>query len=583
MEKDTISESKSPEFPPEYGRPTSVSSSTGKGSEVHNNLDRISQESDLPPVMDEKDVGIPNHSLSEDPEYDPPIMVPRLKRRGLFGQFTLLAEVDNPKAYSRKKKWFITFIVAVAAITAPMGSSIFFRKLTLPGPQYSCLSGFLRLASLSQVSKDLDTTTTITNLSISLYMLSMSIFPLWWSSFSERLGRRTIYLVSFCLVTIFNILSAISDSIAMLIVMRMLSGGASASVQAVGAGTIADLWDPHERGRAMGIFYLGPLCGPLFAPIVGGALAQEWGWRSTLWFSAIYGGIALVFIFLALPETLVVHKEPAPAPLTNDEPQEPLGQRLSRVSSRQIVSFTARWLKHLKMVFIDPLKIVLYLRFPPVLLTVYYASITFGSLYVLNVSIEHTFGSDPYNYSTLIVGLLYIPNSVGYIVASLFGGRWMDNIMQREARKAERYDEHGKLIYRPEDRMRENAWLGATLYPAALIWYGWTADKGVYWLAPMVANVFFGVGSMLIFSMVTTMLTEFMPRKSSSGVALNNFMRNIFSCVGSFVTAPIIDAIGNGWLFTILGLAAFASSSVLIIMKVFGPRWRKSMDAALRN
>ncbi|GES61009.1 MFS multidrug resistance transporter [Aspergillus terreus] len=514
--------------------------------------------------MDEKDVGIPNHSLSQDPEYDPPIVIPRLKRRGLFGQFTLLAEVDNPKAYSRKKKWFITFIVAVAAITAPMGSSIFFP-------------------SLSQVSKDLDTTTTITNLSISLYMLSMSIFPLWWSSFSERLGRRTIYLVSFCLVTIFNILSAISDSIAMLIVMRMLSGGASASVQAVGAGTIADLWDPHERGRAMGIFYLGPLCGPLFAPIVGGALAQEWGWRSTLWFSAIYGGIALVFIFLALPETLVVHKEPTPAPLTNDEPQEPLGQRLSRVSSRQVVSFTARWLKHLKMVFIDPLKIVLYLRFPPVLLTVYYASITFGSLYVLNVSIEHTFGSDPYNYNTLIVGLLYIPNSVGYIVASLFGGRWMDNIMQREARKAERYDEHGKLIYRPEDRMRENAWLGATLYPAALIWYGWTADKGVYWLAPMIANVFFGVGSMLIFSMVTTMLTEFMPKKSSSGVALNNFMRNIFSCVGSFVTAPIIDAIGNGWLFTILGLAAFASSSVLIIMKVFGPRWRKSMDAALRN
>lgn len=99
----------------------------------------------------------------------------------------------------------------------------------------------------------------------------------------------------------------------------------------------------------------------------------------------------------------------------------------------------------------------------------------------------------------------------------------------------------------------------------------------------MVANVFFGVGSMLIFSMVTTMLTEFMPKKSSSGVALNNFMRNIFSCVGSFVTAPIIDAIGNGWLFTILGLAAFASSSVLIIMKVFGPRWRKSMDAAMHN
>jgi hypothetical protein len=61
----------------------------------------------------------------------------------------------------------------------------------------------------------------------------------------------------------------------------------------------------------------------------------------------------------------------------------------------------------------------------------------------------------------------------------------MDNIMQREAKKANRYDEKGRLIYRPEDRMRENAWLGAFLYPAALIWYGWTVDKGVFWLVPV--------------------------------------------------------------------------------------------------
>ena len=269
----------------------------------------------------------------------------------------------------------------------------------------------------------------------------------------------------------------------MLIVMRMLSGGASASVQAVGAGTIADLWDTHERGRAMGIFYLGPLCGPLLAPIVGGALAQRWRWRSTLWFLAVYGAIIVVFILVALPETLVVAKTPQPEP-THDQ-EAPLEHRLSRISSRQVVRSTTRWLKVLKMVFLDPLKIVLYLRYPPVLLTVYYASITFGSLYVLNVSVEHTFGSSPYNYSTIIVGLLYIPNSLGYIAASCFGGRWMDNIMKREAKKAERYDEKGNLIFHPEDRMRENAWLGAMLYPAALLWYGWTADRGIYWLAPV--------------------------------------------------------------------------------------------------
>lgn len=98
----------------------------------------------------------------------------------------------------------------------------------------------------------------------------------------------------------------------------------------------------------------------------------------------------------------------------------------------------------------------------------------------------------------------------------------------------------------------------------------------------MIANFFFGVGSMIIFSMVTTMLTEFVPKKSSEAVALNNFVRNIFSCVGTIVTSPIISAIGNGWLFTILGLVALASSSVIVFMRLFGPRWRVKMDARMR-
>lgn len=113
------------------------------------------------------------------------------------------------------------------------------------------LGGLTEVAALDQVAKDLNSTSTITNLSIALYMLSMSIFPLWWSAFSEHFGRRTIYLVSFLMFVVFSILSAVANSIGMFVAFRMLGGGASASVQAVGAGTIADIWDTKERGRAM--------------------------------------------------------------------------------------------------------------------------------------------------------------------------------------------------------------------------------------------------------------------------------------------------------------------------------------------
>ena len=57
-----------------------------------------------------------------------PVKVPRSQRRGLFGRFTILAEVEEPKHYTRITKWFITFVIALAAMAAPLGSAIIFRE-----------------------------------------------------------------------------------------------------------------------------------------------------------------------------------------------------------------------------------------------------------------------------------------------------------------------------------------------------------------------------------------------------------------------------------------------------------------------
>ena len=373
------------------------------------------------------------------------------------------------------------------------------------------LTGLAFPASLSDIAVGLHTSENTTNLSIGFYMLSLAIFPLFWSSFCETSGRRTIYIISFSMNLLWSILSALSTNTAMFIVMRMLAGGASASVQTVGAGTLADIWHVKERGRAMGYFYLGPLMGPLLAPIIGGALQLRWGWRANLWFLTIYAFITLNLLFWLLPETLKRRK-----PLVSDKGANGddgngdgvVRPQLTRVSTRQSVQRKTRSICSVfKPISVDPFRVFWYLRFPAVTNSVYYASVTFGSLYCLQVSIQATFESVPYNFTSIEVGLAYLPNSFGYVVASIVGGRWTDYIMAREARRANRRDEQGRLVYRPEDRMRENAWLAAILYPVALIWYGWTSHYHVHWIVPMIANFFFGFGSMIVFGMVTTMLT----------------------------------------------------------------------------
>ncbi len=80
------------------------------------------------------------------------------------------------------------------------------------------------------------------------------------------------------------------------------------------------------------------------------------------------------------------------------------------------------------------------------------------------------------------------------------------------------------------------------------------------------------------------MLTEFVRKKSSAGVAVNNFVRNILSCVGTVVAAPWIKAINVGPVFTIVaGVCIIIGYVGIFTLRKNAARWRKKMDEALKD
>lgn len=80
------------------------------------------------------------------------------------------------------------------------------------------------------------------------------------------------------------------------------------------------------------------------------------------------------------------------------------------------------------------------------------------------------------------------------------------------------------------------------------------------------------------------MLTEFVRKRSSAGVAVNNFVRNILSCVGTIVAAPWVDAIGVGYVMTAVALFCIVAGYIGIwALRRNAPRWRKEMDKALNG
>ncbi|KFA50000.1 hypothetical protein S40293_05966 [Stachybotrys chartarum IBT 40293] len=472
------------------------------------------------------------------PQSKPLEAVPRSQRRGILASLAVIPEVTDPYAYSNGSKWLFTSIVALAGMTSSTGSSIFYPALHV-------------------VADDLGVTADVTNLSLAFYMLAMAVTPLWWSEYSESFGRRSIYLVSFTFFAIFSAIGAISVNISMLIVFRILMGGAAASVQAVGAGTVADIWEPKERGKAMGVCMLGPLCGPGIAPIIGGALTQAFGWRSTQWYLTVFGGVQILLILFFLPETL--QRRPK---------KEETGGKMT----------VGGFLKKC----VEPLQILGMMRHPAIFVAIYTGSLSFGVMFVGYVELQAAFLYPPYNFTETTLGLLYLAPTIGYAVSSVLGGRWLDYIMAREAKKAGRVDENGKPKYLPEDRMKENMWVGALLYPACFIWYGWSADRGLHWAVAAVALMLYGLFGMILYGAIATALTEFTPNRSSSGLALNNFTRSILSCIATVITQPLINAMGIGWTTTLVGL--FALVTILPCLAALGLRsaeWRVTMDRKL--
>ena len=82
---------------------------------------------------------------------------------------------------------------------------------------------------------------------------------------------------------------------------------------------------------------------------------------------------------------------------------------------------------------------------------------------------------------------------------------------------------------------------------------------------------------MIVSNVMTTMLTEFVPKRSSTGVAVNNLIRNTLACVALIVASPLTNAIGTGWLLTIAAFICWLSGLALIPMKQKADKWSREM------
>lgn len=278
---------------------------------------------------------------------------------------------------------------------------------------------------------------------------------------------------------LFTVGVAQAKNIGTIIVCRFLSALFGAPAVAVGAGSVADLWDLQQGGGIAGMFFiLMPFLGSSIAPVVGNYAVQGRGsWEWTMWVLIIIAGPAWISsFFMSETSQKIILKKRALARGMLPPPKLPPKEAVKML-------LTVTLLRPIHMLLFEP--IIGWMSL--------YVAFAFGILFAFFDAFPYVFGRI-YGFTLGHVGLTYLGIVVGIFTAAIIFAI-VDKTIYAKAKA--RVSVPG-MIPPPEERMY-SAMIGSILLPISLFWFAWTARSDVHWIVPILAGWPFGCGLVLLF------------------------------------------------------------------------------------
>lgn len=130
---------------------------------------------------------------------------------------------------------------------------------------------------------------------ITIYQLGQAIAMPVAGRVSDQLGRKTVFMASAVIFTTSSLLCGLSNSIYLLVGLRLIQSLGGGAFMPSATGIVADQFG-EDRDRAIGMFSsIFPL-GALVGPVLGGVVISFWSWRGIFFINVPIG---IVFTLLA--------------------------------------------------------------------------------------------------------------------------------------------------------------------------------------------------------------------------------------------------------------------------------------------
>jgi DHA2 family multidrug resistance protein len=126
------------------------------------------------------------------------------------------------------------------------------------------------------------------------FMMASAVVMPFVGWLTNRVSYKAVYLGSLALFTVASGLCAVAWSYESLIAARILQALGGGAIQPIGMAIVAELFEPRERGKALGIWGMGIMAGPALGPTLGGYLTDEFGWRTIFSVNLPVGALTLL-------------------------------------------------------------------------------------------------------------------------------------------------------------------------------------------------------------------------------------------------------------------------------------------------
>ena len=135
------------------------------------------------------------------------------------------------------------------------------------------------------------------------YIVAAAIMtaPVGWVA--NRFGRKKVFIVCSAGFTVASVMCGLAQDITQMVLFRLLQGVFGAALVPLSQAVMLDSYALHERAKAMSIWGMGVMLGPIMGPSLGAWLTETYSWHWVFFVNIPFGIVTVAGLVVFMDET----------------------------------------------------------------------------------------------------------------------------------------------------------------------------------------------------------------------------------------------------------------------------------------